>query len=82
MGVPNPDSDDGVVPALNPIDETLMNADAKVYAGNIDLFIEHGSIPSGANPDIKMPAFGDLKLLDSQKIADLIAYVMSINSVK
>ena len=82
MGVPNPDSDDGVVPALNPIDETLMNADPKVYAENIDIFIEHGSIPAGANPDIKMPAFGDLKLLDSQKIADLIAYVMSLNPVK
>jgi mono/diheme cytochrome c family protein len=79
MGVPNPDSDDEAVPPLNPIDPTLINTDPKVFAENIDLFIEHGSIPAGAGPEIKMPAFGDLKLLDSQKIADLIAYVMSLN---
>jgi mono/diheme cytochrome c family protein len=79
LGVPNPDSDDGVVPSLKPIDETLINPDPKVYAENLDLFIEHGSIPAGENPEIKMPAFGDLKLLDSQQIADLIAYVMSLN---
>lgn len=79
MGVPNPDSDDGVVPSLNPIDPSLVNKDSKIYIQNLDLFIEHGSIPSGASPEIKMPAFGDLKLLDSQKIADVIAYVMSLN---
>jgi mono/diheme cytochrome c family protein len=79
IGVPNLDSDDGVVPNLNPIDETLINKDPKVFATNLDLFIEHGSIPSGTDPHIKMPAFGDLKLLDSQHIADLIAYVMSLN---
>ncbi len=82
MGVPNPDSDDGTVPALNPVDETLINADPKVYIENLDLFIEHGSIPAGASPEIKMPAFGDLKLLDAQKIADVIAYVMSLNPAK
>lgn len=79
MGVPNPDSDDGAVPPLNPLDPSLINKDAKIYAQNLDLFIEHGSVPAGASPEIKMPAFGDLKLLDNQKIADLIAYVMSLN---
>jgi mono/diheme cytochrome c family protein len=79
MGVPNPDSDDGEVPGLNPIDDTLISKDSKIYMENIDLFIEHGSIPAGASPDIKMPAFGDLKLITSQQIADLIAYVMSLN---
>jgi mono/diheme cytochrome c family protein len=79
LGVPNPDSDDGSVPALNPIDPSLINTDLKVYAENIDLFIEHGSAPSGPNPYIKMPAFGDLKLINSQQIADLIAYVILLN---
>lgn len=79
LGVPNPDSDDGSVPALNPIDSTIANKDPKVFATNIDLFVEHGSVPSGPAPEIIMPSFGDLKLLTDQQIADLIAYVMSLN---
>ncbi len=78
-GNPNPDSDDGSVPALNPIDPTLANADPKVFAGNVDVFIEHGSTPAGPNPLLKMPSFGDSKMLTPQQIADLIAYVISLN---
>jgi len=78
-GIPNPDSDDGIVPALNPIDPTLANPDPKVFATNIDLFIEHGSVPAGPSPLIAMPSFGDSKILTDQQIADLIAYVMSLN---
>jgi mono/diheme cytochrome c family protein len=79
MGLPNPDSDDGSVPALNPIDPTIANPDPKVFASNVDLFIEHGSVPSGSNPLLQMPAFGDQKLLTDQQIADLIAYIISVN---
>lgn len=79
-GRPNPDSDDGAVPGINPIDPTIANADPKVFAANLDLFIEHGSVPSGANPQLMMPAFGDGKLLTDQQIADIIAYVISLNS--
>ncbi len=82
LGVPNPDSDDGTVPVLNPIDPTIANQDRKVFATNVDLFLEHGSVPSGPGPQIAMPPFGDLKLLSDQQIADLIAYVMSLNGVK
>ena len=82
QGVPNPGSDDGSVPVLNPIDPTLANQDPKVFAANVDLFVEHGSTPSGPSPHIIMPAFGDLKLLTDQQLADLIAYVMSLNGVK
>jgi mono/diheme cytochrome c family protein len=82
LGVPNPGSDDGSVPPLNPIDSTLLNADPKVSAANIDLFVEHGSVPSGDNPQISMPAFGDGKLLTSQQIADIIAYIISLNTGK
>jgi len=80
QGVPNPDSDDGSVPVLNPIDSTIANADKKVFATNIDLFIEHGSVPSGPAPQIMMPSFGDSKLLTDQQIADIIAYLISVNS--
>jgi mono/diheme cytochrome c family protein len=79
IGRPNPGSDDGVAPSLNPIDETIVNADPKVFAANMDLYLEHGSIPSGTNPTLMMPAFGDLKLLTQQQLADIIAYIISLN---
>ncbi len=82
IGGPNPRSDDEFVPALNPIDPTIANSDPKIFATNIDLFIEHGSVPSGPAPEISMPSFGDEKMLQAQQIADLIAYVMSLNGVK
>ncbi len=78
-GVANPGSDDGTVPPLNPIDETLISTDPQTYAYNLDLFIEHGSTPAGTNPQQSMPAWGDEGKLKPQQIADLIAYVMSLN---
>jgi mono/diheme cytochrome c family protein len=78
-GVDNPGSTDGTVPSLNPIDETLKNGDTKIFATNIDLFIEHGSKPDGDNPALQMKAFGDDKTLTPQQIADVIAYVISLN---
>jgi mono/diheme cytochrome c family protein len=78
-GIANPGSADGTVPSLNPIDEALVNADAKTFATNIDLFVEHGSTPEGSSPTQVMTAFGDKKLLTSQQIADVIAYVISLN---
>jgi mono/diheme cytochrome c family protein len=77
--VQNPGSSDGTVPPLNPIDEGLKDKDALVYATNIDLFLEHGSTPGGPNPQLLMPAWGDEKKLSPQEIADVIAYVMSLN---
>ncbi len=82
IGGPNPRSDDEFVPALNPIDSTIANTDPKIFAANVDLFIEHGSVPAGPAPEISMPSFGDQKFLQPQQIADLIAYVMSLNGVK
>ena len=81
-GIPNPGSDDGTVPSLNPIDSTLVSADPRVFIYNLDLFLEHGSAPEGDNPTLKMPAWGDDKKLQPQQIADLIAYVMSLNSAQ
>ena len=76
---PNPGSLDGTVPALNPIDETLVSSDYKTFATNVDLFIEHGSVPEGPNPARIMPAWGDRGALTPQQIADLIAYIVSLN---
>lgn len=86
-GLTNPGSDDGTVPALNPIDETLINSDTKVYATNLDLFIEHGSTPAGTKPALLMPAWGDGPIapftkLAPQEIADVIAYLIGLNPAK
>ncbi len=77
--VANPGSTDGTVPSLNPIDEALKSSDPKVFAQNLDLFLEHGSTPEGPGPALKMTAFGDTKVLQPQDIADVIAYVISLN---
>ncbi len=80
-GNPNPGSDDGTVPPLNPIDPTIANADYKTFATNVDLFMEHGSTPDGPNPTFSMPAWGDQKALTPQQIADVIAYVITLNPI-
>jgi cytochrome c oxidase cbb3-type subunit III len=72
-GVNNPGADDGTVPELNPIDMDFKDAMA------MDLVIEHGSKPEGADTVTKMPAFGDEGTLKPQQIADVISYVLSLN---
>jgi mono/diheme cytochrome c family protein len=78
-GIANPGSEDVTIPALNPIDSTMVSSDPKTFATNIDLFIEHGSTPAGTNPAKVMTAFGDEGKLTPQQIADVIAYVISLN---
>jgi len=78
-GVVNPGSDDGTVPPLNPIDDTLVSTDYKTFASNLDLFLEHGSMPAGPSPVFSMPNWGDSGKLKPQEIADVIAYVISLN---
>jgi mono/diheme cytochrome c family protein len=82
VGIDNPGSTDGTIPNLNPIDDTLIDKDPVVYATNIDLYVEHGSMPGGKSPKEVMTAFGDEKKLTPQQIADAIAYVMSLNPAK
>ena len=78
-GVLNPGSSDGTVPPLNPIDPLLADPNPKVFAANIDLFIQHGSVPEGISPFRTMPGWGDLNALTQQQIADVIAYIISLN---
>ncbi|MHB1686084.1 MAG: cytochrome b N-terminal domain-containing protein [Ignavibacteriaceae bacterium] len=80
--VPNPGSESGVVPALNPISEILYNKDPEKFSKNIDLIIQHGSIPKGGNPALKMEAFGDQQALSQQQISDIEAYILSLNGIE
>jgi mono/diheme cytochrome c family protein len=75
-GVPNAGSKDAVIPELRPIDEGFASV------ASMDKVIEHGSLPEGDSVEKKMPAFGDAKTLTPQQIADVIAYVRSINKLK
>jgi mono/diheme cytochrome c family protein len=78
-GQANPGSEAGTIPALNPVNTALKSADAKTFATNLDLFIEHGAKPAGSSPARSMPAFGDRQMLTPQQIADVIAYIISLN---
>ncbi len=75
-GVPNPGSEDGTVPPLNPIDPMFTTKDPATFAKQIDLYVEHGSHTNGTQ---QMPNWGDSGTLTPQQIADVIAYVMSLN---
>ena len=75
-GVPNPGSEDGTVPPLNPIDPMFTTKDPATMAKQIDLYVEHGSHTNGTQ---QMPNWGDSGTLTAQQIADVIAYVMSLN---
>ena len=75
----NPGSDDGTIPPLNPIDETLVSPDYKTFFYNLDLFLQNGSTPEGPNAAFQMPAWGAKGALSQQQIADVIAYVISLN---
>jgi ubiquinol-cytochrome c reductase cytochrome b subunit len=79
--VPNPGSDDGTVPPLNPIDRHLFNENAQTFVDNIDRIIQHGSIPGGPNPALHMPPFGDDYTLTQAQIANVEAYVLKLNGV-
>ncbi len=75
-GVANPGSEDGVVPAINPADDMFSKTDPTKFAQQLDLFIEHGSHTTGPK---QMPAWGDSGGLTPQQIADVIAYIISLN---
>jgi mono/diheme cytochrome c family protein len=75
-GVPNAGSKDATIPELKPIDEGFSTI------ASMDKVIEHGSLPEGDSVEKKMPAFGDEGSLKPQQIADVIAYVLSINNLK
>jgi sulfur oxidation c-type cytochrome SoxX len=79
--IPNPGSDDKLVPALKPVDPKLFSKNPETFAENIDIFIQHGSTPSGPNPQFRMLAFGDEHTLTQQQIANIEAYILQLNGV-
>ncbi len=79
--VPNPGSDDGTIPPLNPIDRDIFDRAPQVFADNIDRFIQHGSVPAGPNPSLRMHPFGDSMALTQQQISNVEAYVLALNGV-
>ncbi|MGE5237829.1 MAG: cytochrome b N-terminal domain-containing protein [Chloroflexota bacterium] len=80
-GVANPGSEDGTVPPLNPIDRALFNDRPRLFAENIDRIIQHGATPVGQNPALRMPAFGQTTSLTQEQIANIEAYLLSLNGV-
>lgn len=78
-GVENSGSLDGTVPSLNPVDPLLVDQNIQVFKTNLDLFIQNGSTPEGTNPVFSMPAWGKSDVLSQQQIADVIAYIISLN---
>jgi ubiquinol-cytochrome c reductase cytochrome b subunit len=80
-GIPNMGSDEKVVPPLNPVETDISSPDPRIFADNIDRMIQHGSVPAGPNPALRMPAFGDTNSLTQQEISNLEAYIMSLNNV-
>jgi mono/diheme cytochrome c family protein len=78
-GIPNPGSDAGSCPALNPINPALKSSDHMTFVTNLDLFIQHGSTPAGPGPINTMPPWGDSGKMTQQQIADVVAYVISLN---
>jgi ubiquinol-cytochrome c reductase cytochrome b subunit len=79
--VANPGSKDGTIPSLNPVDPDEFSPDPKAFAAKIDRYIQHGSRPEGQSPAISMLPFGDTNALTQQQIADLEAYILSLNGV-
>ena len=80
-GVPNPGSLEGYVPALNDINQQLFNNDPQTFTNNIDRFIQHGAIPAGPNPQLKMLDFGNSHTLTQEEIANIEAYILYLNGV-
>ena len=80
-GIANPGSDYGKVPALNPISKDLFNKNPQIFANNIDKFIQHGSVPGGPNPALKMFDYGDSYTLTQQQIANIEAYILNLNGI-
>ncbi|HSQ79348.1 MAG TPA: cytochrome b N-terminal domain-containing protein [Candidatus Bathyarchaeia archaeon] len=81
-GVPNPGSDDGTVPTLDPIDRELFDPDPGLFVSKIDHYLQHGSRPEGPKPALSMPDFGDSFALTQAQISHLEAYVLDLNGVR
>jgi ubiquinol-cytochrome c reductase cytochrome b subunit len=89
-GIENPNSVDGEIPAINPIDPEISGADkqgnvpdVQKFVDAIDIYLQDGSspdaTPDGADPKYKMPSFGNTYAMTQPQIANVEAYVLQIN---
>jgi ubiquinol-cytochrome c reductase cytochrome b subunit len=89
-GIVNPNSADGEVPAINPIDAEISGADNKghiadvqKFVDGIDQYLQNGSAPEsdpeGTDPKYKMPSFGNTFAMTQPQIADVEAYLLQLN---
>jgi len=67
------------VPVLGPIDRAVYSADPQAFVEHINQFLQHGIPNTEGGPN--MPAFGDTHALTQAQIADLEAYILSLNGV-
>jgi mono/diheme cytochrome c family protein len=92
-GITNPNSADGTVPAINPIDPEISGADklghipdVQKFVDQMDVFLQNGSspdaTPDGADPMYKMPSFGNTFAMSQPQIADVEAYVVQLNGAQ
>jgi hypothetical protein len=59
----------------------LFSDNPLVFTENIDRVIQHGASPTGPSPSLMMPAFGDTRALTLPMIANIEAYILSLNGV-
>ena len=91
-GIANPNSVDGEVPAINPMDAAFTGAEkgqpivAQKFVDGIDVVIQNGSTPdatpTASEPKYKMPSFGNTYALTQPQIANIEAYVLEFNGVQ
>ncbi len=80
-GISNPGSLLGEVPRLNPVSKVLFNKNPQKFANNIDRFIQHGSVPAGPHPALKMYNYGESYALTQPEIASIESYVLYLNNI-
>ena len=92
-GIENPNSVDGEVPAINPIDPEISGADkqghvpdVQKFIDGVDGYVQNGSspdaTPDGADPKYKMPSFGNTFAMSQAQVADVEAYVLELNGTQ
>ena len=67
------------VPQLNPIERDVFNANPQTFVEIIDQRLQHGVPNTQGGPN--MPNFGDSHALTQAQIANIEAYVLSLNGV-
>ena len=69
------------VPSLDPVNRALFSKSPDQFAENIDRFIQHGSVKAVPPASLTMFDYGDSYTLTQPQIANIEAYILSINNV-